>query len=104
MSDDIDEPHFGPTHPTVPVTVNIPEGKLRDYDGDVERSLYADREAALLDALVEGGGITAAATRRCGSISGSRARRRRALTPMSISRRRRRRPRLSGTTRADEGE
>ena len=54
MSDETDEPPIGPTHPTVPVTVNIPEGMLRDYDGDVERGLYADREAALLDALVEG--------------------------------------------------
>jgi Arc/MetJ-type ribon-helix-helix transcriptional regulator len=54
MSDESDEPQIGPTHPTVPVTVSIPEGMLRDYDGDVERGLYADREAALLDALVEG--------------------------------------------------
>jgi Arc/MetJ-type ribon-helix-helix transcriptional regulator len=54
MSDESDEARIGPTHPTVPVTVNIPEGMLRDYHADVERGLYADREAALLDALVEG--------------------------------------------------
>lgn len=54
LSDESEEPHIGPSHPTVPVTVNIPEGMLRDYDGEVERGIYANRETALLDALVEG--------------------------------------------------
>jgi hypothetical protein len=70
MSDKPEEPEADepPIHPTVPVALGIPKGMLADYDADVSRGLYADRQTALLDGLVEGWRHHAASTAPCGLI------------------------------------
>jgi hypothetical protein len=56
MSDTTEEPDAAsePTPPTmIPVTIEIPDGLLAGYDGDVELGIYPSRESALLHGLVE---------------------------------------------------
>jgi hypothetical protein len=68
MSDESDEPQIGPTHPTVPVTVNIPEGILRDYDGDVSPTAKLTSSTAW---VVAGGGLRPMRVARRAARSGA---------------------------------